>query len=225
MSRKGKREEIGGIFSDLSFNIMIVIILNLALAMLLINPVARDATVKKEANFIITMEWPKTIDCDVDMWVRGPDKKIVYFGNKSNEYMHIERDDLGIRTDSWAKKGGGYVRTKENQEVWTLRSHVDGDYVVNSHLYSCRTGVTGEQELLKMGDNRDIPVKVEIIRINPHYNVEYTTELVLTKVWDEETAAIFTLEEDGKWFSSTEPSFTPLVRIKKQQVTHHSGRP
>ena len=81
-------------FTDLLFNILVGIVFLFILALLLINPIAKDATVKKKAEWIIEMTWPKENDCDMDLWVMDPDGNIVSFKKKSVGLMHIERDDF-----------------------------------------------------------------------------------------------------------------------------------
>ena len=219
--RNRKRGIIENIFSDLLFNVLTVILIILVLAIHLINPVARDATVKKNANFIIKTKWGNDIDCDVDMWVAGPGNEVVYFGSKTNEYMHIERDDLGNMTDTWVKNSTGVVvKDTENSEIWTLRSKLDGEYTVNIHLYSCRTGTDkGYNNFIKPGKSVNVPVDINIVRVNPSYRIEYKTTATLRSIWEEKTVAIFKLSEDTLWFNLLPIVHTPMLKLKERNNT------
>lgn len=212
----GKHNNPENIFSDLLFNVLTAIFIILAYAILLINVPAKEATIKKEANFIIQMDWDSKQDCDVDLWIRGPNDEVVYFGKKTTKYMHIERDDMGILTDTYTHSGtDSVVRVLENREIWTLRSKVDGDYIVNAHLYSCR--ILGEPT--KAGDLMKVPVTIQIIRINPTYRRVFSRTIVFNKIWEEQTVATFRLLNDTNWFQVIDVLYTPLVTLDKRNLS------
>jgi len=213
----GKYNEPENIFSDLLFNILVVIFIILALAILLINPIAKKGDIKKDANFVIQMEWEPTQDCDVDIWVKGPNNEVVFFGKKTTKYMHIERDDMGILTDTFTFSGTGKsVRVKENREIWTLRSEVDGVYIINAHLYSCFR----KKYSSKAGDPVTVPVNFEIIRINPRYHREFARKITLNKIWEEQTVVSFRLLNNTEWFQVIDTVFQPLVTLDERNSTH-----
>lgn len=217
-----KEAYVEGIFSDLTLNVLCTIMIAFFLAVLLINPIAKSETVRKEANYIATMTWPADINCDIDMYIRGPDGATVSFTHKSNQYMHIERDDTGHGSDSIVNdKNETVLVTKRNEEVWTLRGVMDGDYVFNDHVYNCRapagtTWNSADHAANNIGRPIDIKVHLKIIRVNPAYLIVFEKYHHLKKVWAEETVVKFTIsQEGGRFDADPNPEFIPLVSSVK----------
>jgi len=203
-----------GIFNDLLFTVNCGFLFLLFLAMIMINPIARDATVKKDADYLITMEWDGDTDCDVDLYVKGPDRRVVSFQEKSNSYMHIERDDLGLNGDSTVINVNGTAKrvltTPSNKEVWTLRGHMEGEYYVNIHLYSCRDGhggFTAAPGKVNAGSPVNLPVDIKLMQINPSY-VELAAEIfTLERIWQEKSVISFVVPKESQ--TTTEVVFLP----------------
>lgn len=208
-------------FTDLLFNILVGIVFLFILALLLINPIAKDATVKKNAEWIIEMSWPNDNDCDMDLWVRDPDGNVVSFKKKAAGMMHIERDDLGRTTDIFTDSSGNKFITDENREIWTLRGKMEGEYVVNIHAYTCRddedavqlmdgTKITKHKEV---GDAINVPVTVKIIRVNPSYLTFKTVTVDIKEVWEEVTAMIIDITKNSAIYLGND--YIRLVDAKK----------
>jgi hypothetical protein len=79
-------------------------------------------------NVIVEMLWDKTIDADVDLWVKGPGNVPVGYSNKSGMIFNLVRDDLGKSGDP----------NSMNYEISYGRGHWPGEYVVNAMLYRSR---------------------------------------------------------------------------------------
>lgn len=188
-------------FTDLLFNILVGIVFLFILALLLINPIAKDATVKKDAEWIIEMTWPKENDCDMDLWVSDPEENVVSFKNKSIGLMHIERDDLGRSTDLFVSKDGLEYFTDENREIWTLRGQMDGEFVVNVHAYSCKMVINDTRtKHFEMGEQIEVPVTIRLIRINPTYMIFKTVVKNMESVWEEKTFMVIEIKEKTAQF-------------------------
>jgi len=224
----------GSSFLDTILVIIIFLFVVIWLILQLINPIAKNATIKKAANYLIVMEWDKNINCDVDMWVKGPDGTLVSFVNKTSPYMHLERDDTGHGSDSIVTENGEtLIIAKENREVWTLRGAKDGEYVVNNHVYNCilknLSSVPGgsgsvEEYARNIGVPVDLMVKTEVIRVNPVYQKVLTTSHRFTAIWQEKTVAKFTLASEGKDFQyEPNPPTQKLVRSRRAGTIPSSG--
>ena len=48
---------------------------------------------------MIIATWPAQFGDDIDLYIQDPTGKVVFFRNKNNELMHLDRDDLGSRGD------------------------------------------------------------------------------------------------------------------------------
>jgi hypothetical protein len=209
---KLSREEGGSqsIFSDMLFSVVIILIIVVPLLMLLINPKAiPDANVKRDAHWIMEMSWPVDSDCDVDMWVRDPQNRIVFFRQLTNGVMSIERDDQGVTTDTIVDSKGKVITIPENLEIWTLRGLLDGEYVVNAHLFNCKEANN------KIGYPANVPVTLKIIRINPRYNILSIKTKTMDKVWQEITMSRFELRGDGTLLVDKGDDFIGVVKLDK----------
>ena len=136
------------------------------------------------------MDWGKESSDDIDLWMRQPDGKIVYFGKKDRGGANLERDDLGTVNDCFYVKGERkciYV----NREVIMIRGLQEGEYQVKFVVYSPRIDRDGN------------PVTVEIIDINP-YKIEFSKEFIYTTPKQTISVIRFTVNADGNIESFSE---------------------
>ena len=146
-------------FTDLLFNILVGFVFLFLVAFLLINPVAKQADIKKKAEFIITLSWHEKSLHDMDLWVMDPNGNKVGFSNKEKEMLHLERDDLGGKNDVFWVDG---VRNlvEMNEETITVRGIGPGVYHVSVHFYSKHDTIPEEVD--------GSTVTVELQKINPY---------------------------------------------------------
>jgi hypothetical protein len=118
-----------------SFVLMTVLMLTV------MNPPAKssEADVQAPGNITVEIQWPNTLDADVDLWVQAPGDRPVGYSNTNGKIFNLLRDDLGRANDM----------TDLNYEVAYSRGMPAGEYVVNVHLYRGISGVS-------------IPVKVVV---------------------------------------------------------------
>lgn len=201
-----KKYDFRTAFIDLLINVLTGMVFLFMITTLLITTKVKDqdAGIKKDAQFIITISWPNDINCDVDIWVRDPENRVVSYQAKDVGIMHIERDDQG-----WINDIMSYLKLQpsqqlNNSETWVLRGKLAGKYTVNLHLYSC---AMGEKIFAPLGQPFDVPVTVELTKLNPDIKKVLTEIITLRKVWQEITAFNFVL--DGK---------NNVANITKEQV-------
>lgn len=174
-------------FLDLLFNTLIGFIALFAIAIIFMQPPAKQHDIQSLAEFIIFAVWPSEMSDDVDLYVEDPKGGLVFYGAKDSDFMHLDRDDMGNEVLS---------ETQLNQEIVTIRSLVAGEFVVNVHLYGSSTGQT-------------VPVTVNVQKIRPPITV--CSELVeLSSVGEEKTACRFELDRAGKVLN-TWYAFKPLA--------------
>ena len=179
-------------YIDLLLNVLMGMVAMFIVATVLINPTKKNTIegIKKEAELIITADWDPKLDCDVDLWVQGPDQKIVNFLHKNIEVMHLERDDLGFANDRLSN--GDVDPNQINQETWVLRGKAYGTYTANVHLYNCKIN----NVRLVVGDKVNVPVTVSLVKINPDYKNIKTKIVNLGADWEEQTVFSFDYEKD-----------------------------
>lgn len=192
---KYKQYDFRTAYIDLLLNVLTGIIFLFILTTLLIAPKAKnEEVIKKNAEFIFTVEWSSDLDCDVDIWAQDPKGKVVYFQQKDIGGMHIERDDLGHLND-YIKDNFGNIIAKfnENKEALVFRGIEPGVYTINLHLYSCKVNSI----ILSPASILELPVKTEFYKINPTYKLLNTTSTVISKVWQEVTILNFEVDSNA----------------------------
>ncbi len=132
---------------------------------------------KVPGNVIVEMHWPSNQPVDVDLWVKAPGEFPVGFWNQGGEIFNLLRDDLGFVGDA----------TDENYEITYSRGIIQGEYIVNVHMYGpLPPGVT-------------VPVNV-VVSVRKKYDDAHQllkTDIKLTRQNQEETAFRFKLTGDG----------------------------
>jgi hypothetical protein len=181
-------------YIDLLINLLTGTVVLFILTTLLIAPITKNTEgIKKNADYVLTLEWPNEIDCDVDMWVRDPQNNIVSYKFMEAGLMYFERDDMGKRRSVYEVDGKVIVIDPDNKEFVTLRGTFPGEYVVNLHVYSCLDKATNQA--LPAGSAIELPVIVEVVRINPSFVVVKHIEMKIDSVWQEKTAIRFVMDD------------------------------
>lgn len=156
-------------FIDLLFNILVGFVFLFLVAFLMINPVAKKNDIKAKAEFMITMEWPDSDKNDMDLWVRDPLGNRCGFKSKEVGLMNLDRDDLGSYNDMVIINGEP-ISIEGNKETISIRGIVPGEYLISGHFYRMNEEISGP-----------VPVRVEVIKINPYavlyqQTIEFSTK-------------------------------------------------
>ena len=175
-------------FVDFLFILLLAFISMFILALILINPITKKSEVERKAEFLITLEWSEKSDDDVDLWVQDSLGNIVSFTNTTAGLMYLDKDDLGTSNDTIYLPDGTEQIIYLNREVIALRGWVEGEYIINTHVYS------------KRGPN-PIEVKIEKLRLNP-YKILFKENFILRKRGEEITVRRVTLDKDGHLVST-----------------------
>jgi len=195
-------------FTDLLFNLVVGLVCLFFLSLLLINPITEDKQIESKAEFIIMMDWPERSNSDIDLWVELPDGSVVGYQQKQAKMVTLERDDIGMATDTHLNRHGERVFNPINREIITVRGILEGEWTVNVHFYASRAipadHVSGWKDDPPVVDGNRIPVMVEVqvIKLNPTYKVYATKKILLTFQKEERTAARFIVDEDGQFIEN-----------------------
>ncbi|MBL6934743.1 MAG: hypothetical protein ISR48_04965 [Alphaproteobacteria bacterium] len=186
-------------FTDLLFNALLGFTFLFLVAIMFMNPIAKEGIINLKAEYIISIAWPDGSPDDVDVWVESPRGDVLWFRNPEAGLLHLDRDDRGALNDS-LEIDGETVTNPLNQEIVTMRGIVAGEYVVNVHYYASET----EQPV-------DVTVKVE--KVNPFLEVVYYKTLTLAQKGEEKTAVRFKVRANGEvWGTNSLPK--QIVTIK-----------
>lgn len=128
-----KEEDVNDIvFRDTILLALTGFITTLMIVLVHIRPEAQASTSATDVmpgNVMIEANWNADQDADVDLWVQGPGDVPVGYSNKGGGLFNLLRDDLGKQMDV----------SGQNYEVAYSRGILEGEYVVNVHLYRNRS--------------------------------------------------------------------------------------
>jgi hypothetical protein len=172
-------------------------------AMVHVNPAqAKVDGTKPKAEFLITSDWPVSLDSDIDLWLAGPERKPVFYLSRNVGCADLDRDSLGYSTADVVLADGSVVRQQSNRETISIRCIAPGHYDVAVNLYSDREIPRGKKE---------IPVHVELTGINPNVRLIYSKDVALTHFGETANVFSFDLSADGS-VKMTDPPLRPLTQ-------------
>jgi hypothetical protein len=180
------RGEFPGIATvDVCINLVLVFAVLLRLSMVMANAEQQKNHQTTHAAFLVKINWPSESKDDVDLYVSDPLNQIVYFRQKQIGLMSLDRDDTGREQNMVTLPDGRVVQSQFNEEQVNIRGIVEGEYVVNVHLY-------------RKSDDHPTKVDVALFKSGAGGDMEIHKQIVtLTNEREEETAFRFTLTRDG----------------------------
>jgi hypothetical protein len=196
----GRRRYGADPFTDMLFNVLLVMSLLFAMALVFMNPPMDDGNVRLKAEFMITVTWPDNDPNDLDTWVQDPSGRLCWYKARDEGLMHLDRDDRGNLNDRIVVGGREWV-SPLNQELVTLRGVEAGEYVVNVHYY-------------RSEDQKPVSATVQVVKVNPRAEVVWYGTMTLERPGMEKTAVRFVLDRSGR-VTEADTRFRPLVRANK----------
>jgi hypothetical protein len=170
-------------FSVMLFKALQVVAFLFFIALLAMNPEAKEGKVDSKAEFIITMTWPDDHPDDVDLYVEDPLGNIVWYHVREGGFLVLDRDDRGSANNT-ITVDGKKITSPFRQETVTLRGIVPGEYTVNVHYFLATKG-------------GPIPTIVKVEKVNPVLEVVSYDTVVLDRMGEEKTAVRFKLASNG----------------------------
>jgi len=170
-------------FIDLLFNTLLGFSFLFLVSLLFINPKAENASVEKQAEYVISATWPKELADDIDLWVNAPTGHTVSYLEKEAGWLHLDRDDRGEINDTIVVDGKEVIH-RVNQEIVTVRNRHPGEYIVNLYYYKADSG-------------NPVPVEVKVDRINPRFQTVYAETIDLETQDQEKTVVRFSITGEG----------------------------
>jgi hypothetical protein len=189
-------------FSVMLFKALQVVAFLFFIALLAMNPEAKEGKIDTKAEFIITMNWPDNHPDDIDLYAEDPLGNIVWYHVREAGFMVLDRDDRGGINNS-VTVNGKKISSPIREETVSIRGIVAGEYTINVHYY-----------LATSPANAPVPVSVKVEKINPTVDLVYYDTVMLEHSGQEKTAVRFKVAEDGHVtdISHQEKSLIQLTR-------------
>ena len=170
-------------FSVMLFKALQVVAFLFLLALLVMNPEAKQGKIDTKAEFIITMTWPDNHPDDIDLYVEDPLGNIVWYHTREAGFMVLDRDDRGGINNS-IMVNGKKIMSPIREETVSIRGIVAGEYTVNVQYYLAI-------------QKTPVPVSVKVEKINPMVEVIHYDTILLDHAGQEKTAVRFRIADNG----------------------------
>jgi hypothetical protein len=160
-----------------------------------------------EAQYLVSIEWDRTLDDDVDLWATGPPDpaKPCFYQNLEAGALSLDRDSRGYMDDKLTVDGQTVYLP--HKEVMTLRGVVPGRYTYGIHLYKARHSDDGRaRDPRALG----IPVHVEVVKLNPKVRVIFRRDFTLDYEGDAANVWAMDVLPDGN-FTQADPPVEPIT--------------
>jgi hypothetical protein len=137
-----------------------------------------------DSLYVVKASWSGDSANDVDLYLKDPNKNIIYFKNHDIDEITLERDVIG--KESVYTSSGDSIRYDRNDEIISIRTLLPGDYIANVHLYK-------RHDL-----NTDTPVTVRLYKaVGIAYRLLHEGIVTLGYQGEEKTVFGFHLDPDG----------------------------
>ena len=171
-------------FSVMLFKALQVVAFLFFIALLVINPEAKQGKIDTKADFIITMTWPDSHPDDVDLYAEDPLGNIVWYHVREAGFMVLDRDDRGGLNNSIVVDGKR-MSSPIRQETVSIRGIIAGEYTVNVNHYLATTSAP-------------VPVSVKVEKVNPTVEVVHYDTFMVDHAGQEKTAVRFRVADSGR---------------------------
>jgi hypothetical protein len=194
-------------FSVMLFKALQVVAFLFFIALLAMNPEAKEGKIESKAEFIITMTWPDDHPDDIDLYAEDPLGNIVWYHVREGGFLVLDRDDRGSANNT-ITVDGKKITSPFRQETITLRGIVPGEYTVNVHYFLATKG-------------GPVPTIVKVEKVNPVLEVVSYDPIVLDRMGEEKTAVRFKLAANG---TVTDVNHRPKSLIQLTRNVRRGGK-
>lgn len=174
----------------------------LCVVMAAVAPPTKAKGPERSAFFIVTADWSQLENADVDLWSRSPDGALVYFKTRQAGCASLDRDSRGFIDSHIKLADGSEVKVSSYKETISIACIAPGqwDVAVNLFAYHGKTDASGvyiETSAEDAARGVELPVHVEVLRINPALKVEWSGDIVLNHARETRNVVSFNLAPDG----------------------------
>jgi hypothetical protein len=171
-------------FSVMLFKALQVVAFLFFIALLVINPEAKQGKIDTKAEFIISLTWPDNHPDDIDLYAEDPVGNIVWYHVREAGFMVLDRDDRG-GVNNTITVNGKKLSSPIRQETISIRGILAGEYTVNVNHYLATA-------------KAPVQASVKVEKVNPAVELISYDNITLDHAGQEKTAVRFKIADDGK---------------------------
>jgi hypothetical protein len=171
-------QDDGTVFRDVIMLTLLGFVTIVVILLPHLNPPTQAQDIASPGNVFVQISWPANTEDDVDLWVKAPGDHAVGYSSNNGKIFNLLRDDLGKDSDV----------DNSNFEVAFSRGAPGGEYVINVHLYTHRSGI---QPL-------SVTVEVQLRGSGGRLKRIVHKKIQLTHLGQEITAVRFRLDQSGQ---------------------------
>lgn len=146
------------LYLDFLFNLLLAFVVLFSIAIIQ-NKKDEDTQGKiiPKAEFVIFLDWDDNSTDDLDVWLKYQNR-VVYYGNRETQLVHLDHDDLGISNDTYKDVDGQEHVIESNGEIMTIRGNSDNTFSINVEVY-------------RKSSTKATNFTIRIIKMNPYQKV------------------------------------------------------
>lgn len=175
-----------------------------------------------EAQYLVSVEWDRMLNDDIDLWAIGPPdaSKPCFYQNTEAGALSLDRDSRGYIDDKLTIDGQTVYLP--HKEVISMRGIVPGRYVYGLHVYKARAG---DDHRIRDPRHLGIIAHVEVLKINPKVTTIFRKDVTLDYEGDAVNVWAMDVLPDGG-FTEVDPPVEPIVaKFYRMQTRREAALP
>lgn len=168
---------------------------------------AKQDGVPEKAAYLITIDWPVSVDADVDVHLLTPSGKPAFYGARQVGCARLDQDNKGFQDLYVRLADGSQTKLNSYKETVSLRCIEPGRYVAAANLFAWR-----DANGIGHHDRHDIGLKVhcEVVAVNPTVHLVWAGDVTLDSVGETINFSAFDLDASGA-ITLVDTPLTPIT--------------
>lgn len=159
--------------------------------------------IKPKAEFLVTLSWDDNRDVDLDLWMRGPNGHIVFYGVREDVNISLDRDSRGFETNRKRLDDGSFAFSS-NREVIAIRAVMPGDYLVAVSYYDGayetpgQNGTSYRHHYQVDEPDAAIDAVIQVDKVNPTVTVVAGKQIRMSRIHEAQNVIAFHVGINGE---------------------------
>lgn len=149
--------------------------------------------IKDQSWFLVSIDWPTSVDADADLWLIPPSQKPVYYSARDVGCVKLDTDSRGFLDGNVKLPDGSYTKVRSYKETAQFRCIEPGNYQLGANLFGYK------EDGMRVEGRNDLGLRVhaEIVGLNPAVHTVYSGDVVLNHVGETVNIIAFDIDRNG----------------------------